>query len=91
MMPWLASTVVKFALAAGNESDDASNHHQQCQWTPTYTISYGQNGYILLIFSNYGLGVDFCAPGVAINPYGKTEEWIPELQWLVLMFVDCFC
>jgi hypothetical protein len=59
-----ASAVVKFALAAGNESDDAINHSPaKCNGPGIYHLSYGQNGYICL-FSNYGLRLILGAPGV---------------------------
>jgi hypothetical protein len=67
-----ASTVVKFALAAGNESDDASNHSPASANGPNiYTISAMDKTDTFAYFSNYGLGVDFCAPGVAIESLWK--------------------
>jgi subtilisin family serine protease len=63
-----ASSVVKFALAAGNETDNASNHSPARVNGPNiYTISAMGTGDLWASFSNYGNPpVDYCAPGVSI-------------------------
>ncbi|MFY9154091.1 MAG: S8 family serine peptidase [Prolixibacteraceae bacterium] len=63
-----ASSVVKFALAAGNESDDANNHSPARVNGPNiYTVSAMANGDLWASFSNYSNPpVDFCAPGVSV-------------------------
>ncbi len=63
-----ASSVVKFALAAGNETDNANNHSPARVNGPNiYTISAMSTGDLWASFSNYGNPpVDFCAPGVSI-------------------------
>lgn len=59
---------VIFALAAGNESDDANNHSPARVNGPNiYTVSAMANGDVWASFSNYSNPpVDFCAPGVSI-------------------------
>lgn len=63
-----ASTKVKFAIAAGNESDDANNHSPaRAEGTNIYTISAMNSSDIFASFSNYGNPpIDYCAPGVSI-------------------------
>ena len=62
-----ASSVLKFALAAGNESDDADNHSPARVNGPNiYTISAMDSNDNWAYFSNYGAGVDYCAPGYSI-------------------------
>ena len=63
-----ASAKVKFALAAGNESDDANNHSPARVNGPNiYTVSAMDNANKFAYFSNYGNPpVDYCAPGVSI-------------------------
>lgn len=63
-----ASTVVKFALAAGNESDNANNHSPaRVNGSNIYTVSAMSTGDKWASFSNYGNPpVDYCAPGVSI-------------------------
>lgn len=62
-----ASSVLKFALAAGNESDDAENHSPARVNGPNiYTISAMDSNDNWAYFSNYGAGVDYCAPGYSI-------------------------
>lgn len=62
-----ASGQVKFALAAGNESDNANNHSPARANGPNiYTISAMDSNDNWAYFSNYGSPVDYCAPGVAV-------------------------
>ena len=63
-----ASKGVKFALAAGNESDDANNHSPARANGPNvYTISAMNSSDNFASWSNYGNPpVDYCAPGVSI-------------------------
>lgn len=62
-----ANSGVKFALAAGNESDNANNHSPaRVNGTNLYTISAMNSSDAWASFSNYGAGVDYCAPGVGI-------------------------
>ena len=62
-----ASAKVKFALAAGNESDDAENHSPaRVDETNIYTVSAMDNLDNWAYFSNFGSHVDYCAPGVSI-------------------------
>jgi len=59
---------IYFALAAGNESDDANNHSPaRVNGDNIFTISAFGEGDIWAYFSNYGNPpVDFCEPGVSI-------------------------
>jgi Subtilase family/Peptidase inhibitor I9 len=70
-----ASTVsgVKFALAAGNETDNANNHSPARVNGPNIvTISAHDINNNFASFSNYGNPpVDFCAPGVSIKSTWK--------------------
>ncbi len=62
-----ASTGLKFALAAGNESDDADYYSPARVNHPNvYTISAMDSYDNWASFSNYGASVDYCAPGVGI-------------------------
>ncbi len=63
-----ASSVVKFALAAGNESMDANNSSPaRVNGTNIYTVSAMSSTDTWASFSNYGNPpVDYCAPGVSI-------------------------
>ena len=60
---------VKFALAAGNESDNANNHSPaRANGTNVYTVSAFANGGGFASFSNYGNPpIDWAEPGVSIN------------------------
>lgn len=64
-----ASSVVKFAIAAGNESADANGSSPaSANGNNIYTISAMSEGDIWASFSNYGNPpVDYCEPGVAIK------------------------
>ena len=68
-----AATGIKFALAAGNETDDANNHSPARANGPNiYTISAMDVNDNWASFSNYGNPpVDYCAPGVAIKSTWK--------------------
>lgn len=68
-----ASTGVKFALAAGNESTDAGTKSPaSANGNNIYTISAMSENDIWASFSNYGNPpVDFCEPGVAIKSTWK--------------------
>ena len=63
-----ASAVVKFALAAGNETDNANNHSPARVNGPNiYTVSAMGTGDLWAYFSNFGNPpVDYCAPGLSI-------------------------
>lgn len=62
-----ASQTVKFALAAGNESDDANNHSPaRANGNNIFTISAMNSSDVWASFSNYGSAVDYCAPGVGV-------------------------
>ncbi|NNF19348.1 MAG: S8 family serine peptidase [Flavobacteriaceae bacterium] len=67
-----ASSSVKFALAAGNESDDADNHSPaRANGNNIYTVSAMDSNDDFAYFSNFGADVDNCAPGVAIKSTWK--------------------
>ncbi|MDC6350921.1 S8 family peptidase [Zeaxanthinibacter sp. PT1] len=67
-----ASSSVKFALAAGNESDDADNHSPaRANGNNIYTVSAMDSNDDFAYFSNFGPDVDNCAPGVAIKSTWK--------------------
>lgn len=68
-----ASSKVRFALAAGNESDNADNHSPARANGPNiYTVSASDSSDRLASFSNYGNPpVDFAAPGVSIQSLWK--------------------
>lgn len=63
-----ASAVVKFVLAAGNESDNANNHSPaRVNGTNIFTISAMDRYDKWAYFSNFGNPpVDYCAPGVSV-------------------------
>lgn len=63
-----ASKGIKFALAAGNESDDANNHSPaRANGSNIYTISAMDSSDTFAYFSNYANPpIDYCAPGVNI-------------------------
>ena len=68
-----ASSKVKFALAAGNESDDANNHSPAgANGNNIYTVSAMDRNDRFASFSNYGNPpIDYCAPGVSIKSTWK--------------------
>ena len=68
-----ASSSCKFALAAGNESDDANNHSPaRANGDNILTVSAMDSNDNWAYFSNYGNPpVDFCAPGVSVKSCWK--------------------
>jgi len=63
---------VIFCLAAGNESDDATNHSPaRVNGTYIVTVSASDMNNNFASFSNYGEPVDWCAPGVSIKSTWK--------------------
>ena len=64
----VASSNVKFVLAAGNSSNNANNHSPaRVNGTNIYTISAMNDRDNWASFSNYGNPpIDYCAPGVSI-------------------------
>ncbi|MCP9763760.1 S8 family peptidase [Lacihabitans soyangensis] len=69
------SSGVKFALAAGNETDNANNHSPARVNGPNIvTVSAHNISNVFASFSNYGNPpVDICAPGVSIK-----STWIGD-------------
>lgn len=62
-----AATGILFALAAGNESTDASTKSPaSADGANIYTISAMDSNDNFAYFSNYGAPVDYCEPGVSI-------------------------
>lgn len=64
---------IRFALAAGNESDDANNHSPaRANGANVFTVSAFANGDNWASFSNFGNPpVDFAEPGVSIKSTWK--------------------
>lgn len=71
-----AQTGIKFALAAGNESDNVQNHSPaRANGSNIYTVSAMNASDFWASFSNYGTGIDYCAPGVSINSTWKNGAY----------------
>jgi len=68
-----ASTGVIFALAAGNDGDNANNHSPaRANGANVYTISAMDKNDTMPYWSNWGNPpVDYCAPGVSIESTWK--------------------
>lgn len=64
---------IKFALAAGNDSDDANNYSPaRVNGTNIFTISAMDSSDVFAYFSNYANPpVDYCAPGVDVKSTWK--------------------
>ena len=64
-----ASSVVKFALAAGNETDDANNHSPaRANGANVYTVSAFGIGDVWASYSNFGNPpIDYAEPGSSIK------------------------
>lgn len=91
-----AAAGVKFALAAGNESDDANNHSPaRANHNNIYTVSAMDANNNFAYFSNYGNPpIDYCAPGVSIlstwknggyNTISGTSMAAPHVCGLLLL------
>jgi len=91
-----ANKGVKFALAAGNESTNASNSSPaHINHANVYTVSAMDNTDTFAYFSNYGNPpVDYCAPGVNIlstwkgggyNTISGTSMASPHMAGLLLL------
>jgi len=91
-----ASKGIRFALAAGNDSDDANNYSPaRVNGSNIFTISAIDNADVFAYFSNWGNPpVDFAAPGVSIlslwkgggtNTISGTSMATPHVTGLLLV------
>jgi subtilisin family serine protease len=73
-----ASAVLKFAIAAGNESDYAYNYSPgRVNGPNVYTVSAMDSNSSWAYFSNFGnTTVDYCAPGMTILSTYKNGSYI---------------
>lgn len=71
-----AANSCKFILAAGNESDDADNHSPaRVDGNSIFTIAAIDINDQWASFSNYGIHVDYCAPGRSIKSTWKNAGY----------------
>lgn len=72
----VAAEGIYFSLAAGNESDNASNYSPaRANADNIYTISAMDENNNWAYFSNFGPPVDFCAPGVSVKSTWKDGSY----------------
>ena len=71
-----ASKGIFFAIAAGNDTKDASNYSPaRTNGTNVYTVSAFAGGDTFASFSNFGTPVDYSAPGVSIKSTWKGSSY----------------
>lgn len=57
---------IPICCAAGNESDDVKTSYPACNKNTIAVSSVNEDGSFDTVYSNYGSGIDFAAPGVDI-------------------------